>query len=93
MDDIPGGFWTTEEGVEILTQIKSFFASMHMKVHKINSNDKELLKMIDGTDDSEEATVLCLKWNTVKDSIEVLNKEWDKVPSTKREYLQKIASF
>ena len=93
MDDIPGGFDTTEEGVEILTQIQGFFASMHMRVHKINSNDKELLKRIDGTDDSEEATVLGLKWNTAKDLLEVPNKEWDKVPSTKREYLQKIASF
>ena len=66
---------------------------MHMKVHKINSNNKELLKMIDGTDDNEETTVLGLQWNTIKDSLAVPNKEWDKIPSTKREFLQKIAVF
>ena len=93
MDDVPGGCDSVDDGVDILTQIKGFFGSMHMKVHKINSNNKELLSMIEGTDDSEEAAVLGLQWHTNHDSLRVPNKEWDKTPTTKREFLQKIASF
>ena len=93
MDDVPGGCDSVDDGVDILTQIKGFFGSMHMKVHKINSNNKELLSMIEGTDDSEEAAVLGLQWHTNHDSLHVPNKEWDKTPTTKREFLQKIASF
>ena len=89
MDDVPGGCNSVDDGVDILTQIKGFFGSMHMKVHKINSNNKELLSMIEGTDDSEEAAVLGLQWHTNHDSLCVPNKEWDKTPTTKREFLQK----
>ena len=93
MDDIPGGTNSVEIGIEALTQLRKFFASMHMLVHKINSNSKKLLSQIDGTDDKEEATVLGLIWNTSTDTLKVPNKAWDKIPTTKREFLQGISTI
>ena len=93
MDDIPGGADTMQHGVEVLTQLQGFFASMHMYVHKINSNCKEMLEQIEGTDNSKETIVLGLKWDTHQDSLEIPVKEWEDVPSTKRELLQKIATI
>ena len=37
MDDVPGGYDSVDDGVEILTQIKGFFGTMQTKVHKINT--------------------------------------------------------
>merc|ERR1711911_482718 len=93
MDDIPSTADSVGEAVDALTQIKGFFTSMHMKVHKINSNRKDLLAQIDGTDDREDANVLGLNWNTITDSLNVPSKEWDSVPLTKREFLQGISAF
>ena len=93
MDDIPDCVDDLENGVEVLTQLRGFFSSMHMKMHKINSNNKELLAKIEGTDDKEEAVVLGLNWNTIDDTLHVPIKTWDRTPSTKREFLQQIAAF
>ena len=93
MDDIPGGAKTEQQGVEILKQLQGFFASMHMYVHKINSNSKTMLRQIDGTEDCMETNVLGLQWNTHQDSLKIPIKEWEDAPSTKREFLQKIATI
>ena len=93
MDDIPSTADSVDEAVNVLTQTKGFFSSMHMKVHKINSNRKDLLAQIDGTDDREEANVLGLDWNTITDSLNVPTKEWESDPMTKREFLKRISTF
>ena len=92
MDDVPSGTDSVTQGIEVVTQLQAFFASMHMRAHKVNSNSKELLRQLDGTDDREVTGVLGVQWNTVVDTLEVPTKVWDQAPATKRQFLQLLAA-
>ena len=87
MDDVPSGTDSVTHGIEVVTQLQAFFASMHMRAHKVNSNSKEFLRQLDGTDDREVTGVLGVQWNTVVDTLEVPTKVWDQAPATKRQFL------
>ena len=92
MDDVPSGTDSVPMGIEVVTQLQAFFASMHMRAHKVNSNSKELLSHLEGTDDRPKTGVLGVQWDTVRDLLEVPTKGWDEVPTTKRQFLQLLAA-
>ena len=93
MDDIPAGSKTVQDAKAIFDEVKAFFASMHMLVHKVTSNSAELLAQIDGADNKEDAGLFGLKWNTKEDALQVPFKDWDQVPETKREFLRKTSTI
>ena len=93
MGDTLAGSQTIQDGYEIITQLQGFFASMHMYAHKLNSNSKELLGMVEGTDDKERSAVLGAQWDTVRDMLEVPTAAWEKVPTTKRQFLQQLSTI
>ena len=73
-----------------------FFDSMHLKVHKINSSNREVLEAFEPEllENKVTSSVLGIEWNTVQDTMALKPLPPKEVaPMTKREFLALLASF
>ena len=98
VDDCISGAASDGEAFEVYSQLRAFFESMHMQLHKFNSNSKIFLDRIEQSRRSTEKEVeqvLGVKFDTTKDEIYVnVKHSFDKTkPITKRVILSTIASI
>ena len=94
MDDVISGSKEVDEAIKLIQELINFFDSMHLKVHKINSNNPEVLKAIEPTllENMENTGVLGIQWDTVQDTLSLKPLSIKNECSTKREFLATLAS-
>ena len=93
MDDPIVGCDDVEEGTATAQQLIQFFTTIHMNLHKLASNSKELLDNFSKSGIVKEKPItgiLGLEWDTSKDTM-VIRDAPGEIPSTKREVLSSIA--
>ena len=94
MDDPVSGADALEDAVATVKQLLEFFTSIHMKLHKLSSNSKELLSNFDEAIVKKTSItgILGLEWNTESDTLLVRNAP-SEAPITKREVLSVISKI
>ena len=94
MDDPVSGADALEDAVATVKQLLEFFTTIHMKLHKLSSNSKELLSNFDEAIVKKTSItgILGLEWNTESDTLLVRNAP-SEAPITKREVLSLISKI
>ena len=94
MDDVISGSKAEEEAIQLIKELIAFFDSMHLKVHKINSNCKEVLQAIEPAllENRQMTSVLGIEWDTEQDTLALKPLNIKNECSTKREFLATLAS-
>ena len=92
IDDPVCGADDVATGIETVSQLLEFFRQIHMELHKLESNSKELLNHFEGKISvlEEKSDILGLSWDTSKDVLSVKPVP-TKIPQTKREVLAVIS--
>ena len=95
MDDVISGSKATEEAIQLIEELIDFFDSMHLKVHKINSNSEAVLQAVDPAllENRTKTSVLGIEWETDMDTLSLKPLNIKNECSTKRELLATLASI
>ena len=95
MDDAITGSNSVAEGVQLIEEMIAFFESMHLKVHKINSSSKEVLKAFDPEllENTTQTSVLGIEWDTENDTLALKPLDVKNDCDTKRKFLATLASI
>ena len=93
IDDPVCGADDVATSIETVRQLLTFFAQIHMQLHKLESNSKELLHHFEGKISvlDEKSDILGLSWDTSEDVLSVKPVP-TKIPQTKREVLAVISA-
>ena len=92
IDDPVCGADDVATSVETVSQLLEFFRQIHMDLHKLESNSKELLNHFEGKISvlDKKSDILGLSWDTSEDVLSVKPVP-TKIPQTKREVLAVIS--
>ena len=95
MDDTITGTKSIQEAEALVKELIQFFKSMHMDVHKFNSNSKELLQSVEPEllEGKEVTEVLGITWDTLQDTLQVKQPKVKNTCQTKREVLGTLAGI
>merc|ERR1711911_430780 len=95
MDDLISGSESIAEGIQLIEEMIAFFESMHLKVHKINSSSKEVLKAFDPEllENTTQTSVLGIEWDTENDTLALKPLDVKNDCDTKRKFLATLASI
>ena len=94
IDDTISGAKTTEEAIAVLLELVDFLKSMHLKVHKINSNSEVVLEAMNPQllENQDVSSILGITWDTKADKLSP-KPPLLKSCETKREVLSMLASI